>query len=77
MTEACKGVLEFAFSRLGINRVYTRHHVDNPASGRVMQKCGMRYVETAYRQVPDCEQISGDYCYFAMTRDDWEHHNTR
>ncbi len=73
MTEACKCVLDFAFSVLGVERVHTHHHVDNPASGKVQQKSGMRYVKTAYRQVPDCKQISGDYSYYELTMDDWKH----
>jgi len=64
MTEACKAVIEFAFSELYAKRVHTSHHIDNPASGRVQQKCGMRYVKTAYKHVPECEQLSGDYCYY-------------
>ena len=66
MPEACKRVLEFAFSELGLKKVNSRHHIDNPASGRVMQKCGMRYIKTEYRHIPDCEQISGDYCYYEI-----------
>jgi len=71
MSEACKRVLEFAFFELNAKKVHTRHHIDNPASGRVMQKCGMRYVKTEYRQIPDCEQISGDYRYYEITADNW------
>jgi len=42
MTEALAAVLEYLFS-VGFNRIYARHRLENPASGRVMQKCGMRY----------------------------------
>lgn len=70
MSEACKAILSFAFSVVGVENIHTRHHVDNPASGRVMQKCGMRYIKTAYKQVPDCEQISGDYCFYEISKDD-------
>ena len=72
MTEACKRVLGFAFSVLQVKRIHTQHHVNNPASGKVMQKCGMRYVETAYKNVPGCEQISGDYCFYEILYGDWE-----
>lgn len=72
MPEACKSVLAFAFSIIGVTRVHTRHHMDNPSSGRVLQKCGMRYVKTEYRQVPDCESISGKYCFYEITADDWK-----
>lgn len=72
MTEACTCVLNFAFTVLGAERVSTGHHVDNPASGRVLIKSGMRYVKTAYRNVPDCEKISGDYCIYELMRNDWK-----
>lgn len=71
MTEACQGVLAFVFSVLELESVFSRHHIDNPASGRVMQKCGMRYIKTEYKQVPDCEQINGDYCFYEVTAGDW------
>lgn len=40
-TEAARAVIEFAFRCKGLHRVYAHHLVTNPASGRVMQKCGM------------------------------------
>lgn len=73
MTEACKGVLAFAFSVIGLESVLAWHHIDNPASGRVMQKCGMRYIKTECKQVPDCERIGGDYCFYEITASDWVH----
>lgn len=73
MSEACKGVLSFAFSVMNVENVCTRHHIDNPASGRVMQKCGMRHITTMYKQIPECEELSGDYCFYGITASDWEH----
>ena len=61
MSEACKCVIDFTFDVLGANEIKTRHHVENPASGRVMQKCGMKYVGT-----------DGDQIYYELTRNDWE-----
>ena len=43
MTEALNAVLRAGFTQLGLHRIEAQHEVDNPASGRVMQKCGMRY----------------------------------
>lgn len=43
MTEAVKAVLDELF-RCGFGKVGACHRVDNPASGRVMEKCGMTYV---------------------------------
>jgi RimJ/RimL family protein N-acetyltransferase len=41
-TEAAGAILDFAFDTLGLHRVQARHLTRNPASGRVMQKLGMR-----------------------------------
>jgi len=71
-TEACKGVLDFAFSKLHVKRIHTCHHIDNPASGRVQQKCNMRYIKTSYRHVPADEQLNGEYCYYEITANDWK-----
>ena len=52
-TEAAKAVIQLGFDYLGLNRIQARHMTINPASGRVMQKCGMVYEGTlrqaAYR----------------------------
>lgn len=40
-TEACRAVLDYAFSGLALNRVTAYHFSRNPASGRVMEKLGM------------------------------------
>jgi ribosomal-protein-alanine N-acetyltransferase len=41
-TEAAQAVLRFGFEELELNRIFAVHMVRNAASGRVMQKCGMR-----------------------------------
>ena len=41
-TEASKCLVNFAFSKLGLHRVTAYHLARNPASGRVMEKIGMR-----------------------------------
>jgi ribosomal-protein-alanine N-acetyltransferase len=68
-TEAAKTVIDFFFS-LGFNRIFSYHNPLNPASGRVMQKCGMSF-EGRIRggsmltgEICDCLQyaiIAGDY----------------
>lgn len=42
-TEAMKAIIEFAYTELGVNKVCALHAVDNPASGRVMEKCGLKF----------------------------------
>ena len=40
-TEATKSMIEFAYKEHGIKDFVADHAVDNPASGRVMEKCGL------------------------------------
>ncbi len=54
-TEAARAVVEFGFTELRLNRIMARHFARNPASGRVMEKAGMKY-EGCLRQ----QQKKGD-----------------
>lgn len=40
-TEASESILKFAFVEKQYHKVFARHFVSNPASGRVLQKLGM------------------------------------
>lgn len=42
-TEAAFTVLKYGFAIMGLNRIYATHFTRNPASGRVMQKIGMKH----------------------------------
>jgi len=46
MTEAFRAVLGYCFGELKLNRVWAGHIEGNAASGRVQQKCGLRYEGT-------------------------------
>ena len=46
MTEALNRVIAFLFEEVGVKKVVASHAVENPASGRVMQKCKMQFVKT-------------------------------
>lgn len=45
-TEATKALIKFGFNELSLERIFAVHLVENKASGRVMQKAGMKYEET-------------------------------
>ena len=45
-TEAARAVLQYGFGVLGLERIFAHHFAGNPASGRVMQKLGMRHEGT-------------------------------
>lgn len=44
--EACKAVIEFLFEQVECNRISAKHDINNPNSGKVMKKCGMKYEGT-------------------------------
>ena len=41
-TEALQSVLQFGFEQVGLHKIYATHMLNNKASGRVMQKVGMK-----------------------------------
>jgi len=57
-TEAAREMVRYGFEELGLHRIHASHFGSNPASGRVMQKVGMRYEGTGrehYRKWGDYE----------------------
>ena len=45
-TEAAQYMIDFGFNKLCLHSIIARYFDINPASGRVMEKCGMKYVGT-------------------------------
>jgi len=70
MTEALNIILDFSFSKLELNRVEATHYVGNEGSGRVMQKCGMKYEGTGIQEVI-VKNIYQDVVHYAILRDEW------
>ena len=70
-SEALAGVIAFLFGEVGMERVEAKHDVNNPNSGRVMEKCGMRK-EGVYRRSDWNNQGIVDCCMHAILRDEWE-----
>lgn len=70
MTEALNLILALSFSKLELNRIESTHYVGNKGSGRVMQKCGMKYEGTGRQEL----KIKGtffDVVHYSILRDDW------
>lgn len=70
MTEAARAVIDFFFNEIGFNRIYAYHASENPASGRVMQKCGMTY-EGVMRQACRCNSGLFDKVNYAIIAQDY------
>lgn len=43
VTEAFREVIRFFFEEVGVNRIESQFDTNNPASGRVMEKCGLKF----------------------------------
>ena len=71
MTEALTRFLALCFSTRSICRVEAMHDPANPASGRVMEKCGMRR-EGILRQRVNNKGQQCDVALWAIVREDWQ-----
>ena len=70
-TEAACAVLTFAFEDVGLHKICAKHDVENPASGRIMQKLGMR--QEGYMKL-DAQRLDGTYSdmvLYGILRDEW------
>ena len=70
MTEALNSVIEYLFTEVGMNRVAARHDPNNPHSGGVMRKCGMKY-EGTHRACDRNNQGICDAAQYAILRSEW------
>lgn len=71
MTEALHAVMKFFFEEVGANHVTACHDSQNPHSGAVMKKCGMRH-EGALRQYGWNNQGICDIVCYGMLRSEWK-----
>lgn len=42
-------MIKFLFDEVGMHRIMAKHDIENPASGKVMKKCGMTYEGKIFR----------------------------
>lgn len=66
-SEALKAVMEFLFDVVDVNRIEARHDPRNPNSGKVMEKCGMKYEGTLHSSDWNNQGIC-DACYYALLK---------
>lgn len=65
MSETLKAVMDFLFYEVGYHRIEAMHDPNNPHSGGVMKKCGMKY-EGTLRQADRNNQGICDACYYGI-----------
>jgi RimJ/RimL family protein N-acetyltransferase len=69
-SEAAEAVLGYAFTTLGLHRVFAQHVTRNPASGRVMQKIGMTYEGTLRHHTLKWD-VFEDIAIYGILQQDW------
>lgn len=70
VTEAARAVVGWGFESLGLNRVIAQHFTRNPASGRVMQKIGMKH-EGSLRQHDKKWGVYVDVEVYGILHSEW------
>jgi ribosomal-protein-alanine N-acetyltransferase len=69
-SEAFSALIPFFFEEMQVNRVQARHDLNNPASGRVMAKCGL--VKEGMRRQGDKNNTGiCDVVLYGLVKDDW------
>lgn len=69
-SEALAIIIPFLFNQVEVNRIEARHDPNNPNSGKVMQKCGMKY-EGTLRQNDWSNQGIVDAAIYGLLRSDY------
>lgn len=70
VTEAYKAVLKYFFEEVGANRIEAYHAPENPASGKVMEKCGLRF-EGILRKGDYSNQGIVDAAVYGIIKEDY------
>lgn len=70
-TQALQAVIDTVFSSLPVNRLEAQHDIRNPASGRVMQKCGLIQEGILRGRILNKGEYV-DTALYAILRSDWE-----
>lgn len=71
MSEALEAVIDYLFREVGFHRIQARHDVDNPASGQVMQKCGMHFEGLLKEASRQKEGRFSDLAMYGIVRGSW------
>ena len=75
VSESLNAVIRFLFNEVGMNRIEAKHDTNNPNSGHVMKKCGMKF-EGISRSDGSNNQGLCDTAHYAILRTDQEYSGT-
>jgi ribosomal-protein-alanine N-acetyltransferase len=63
-TESCKAALEYGFGTLNINKIVGAANEENKASRRVLEKCGLKFIEKFIWKDLTCDWLE-------ITKEEW------
>lgn len=69
-TEAARALLDYGFTGPKLNKIYATHLARNPASGKVMQKIGMKYEGCLRQHVKKWDKFE-DLSYYGTLRSEY------
>ena len=70
-TEALAEVIKFLFEECDASVVFAMHMSNNPASGKVMQKCNMKYEGTLRNRIIDKQGNVNDLISYSITKEEY------
>lgn len=70
-TEALKAVIKYLFEKADAELICAGYMNHNPASGRVMEKAGMKYEGVLRSRIIDKMGIRNDLIYHSITKDEY------
>lgn len=71
-SEAFLALIKFAFDEVGFERITGRHHVENTASGKVMEKCGLQYEGTLRKVIKNNCGALVDCKYYSILKEEFK-----
>lgn len=73
-TEAARAMIDYGFGAMGLRRIYAMHYLQNPASGRVMQKLGMKHEGCLRQHVRKWDSFR-DLEVYGLLAEEWKNKN--
>jgi len=71
MSEAFDAVIKFLFEEVELHRIEATHIITNPASGKVMEKCGLKYEGTKRLKMKNHDGIFVDLAMYGLVKEDY------
>ena len=70
-TQSLKAVIKYLFEEIGFEVVYAMHMSNNPGSGRVMEKSGMKKEGVLRGRMLDKDGIRNDLISYSITKEEY------